>query len=86
MCRRQRRTATTTIVPPTGCEVVKRLFWLTVGFWLGVGVTIHATRSLRRSVERYLPPAAADRIRDLNAALDDRAAVIRARRVSRRAS
>ena len=36
--------------------MVKRLFWLTVGFWLGVGVTIHATRTLRRSVERYLPP------------------------------
>jgi hypothetical protein len=67
-------------------EVVKRLFWLTVGFWLGVGVTIHATRRLRRSVERYLPPAAADRLRHLNTALDDRAALIRARRVMRRAS
>jgi hypothetical protein len=66
--------------------VVKRLFWLTVGFWLGVGVTIQATRTLRRSVERYLPPAAAERLRDLSAALDDRAALIRARRVSRRAS
>jgi hypothetical protein len=53
--------------------VVKRLFWLSVGFWLGVGVTIHATRSLRRSVE-------------LNTKLDDRAAVIRARRAARRAS
>jgi len=66
--------------------VVKRLFWLTVGFWLGVGVTIHATRTLRRSVERYLPPAAAERLRHLNTALDDRAALIRARHVSRRAS
>jgi hypothetical protein len=66
--------------------MVKRLFWLTVGFWLGVGVTIHATRTLRRSVERYLPPAAAARLRDLNTALDDRAAMIRARRASRRAS
>jgi hypothetical protein len=65
--------------------VVKRLFWLTIGFWLGVGVTIRATRTLRRSVERYLPPAAAERLRDLNTALDDRAALIRARRVSRRA-
>jgi hypothetical protein len=66
--------------------MVKRLFWLTVGFWLGVGVTIHATRTLRRSVERYLPPAAVARLRDLNTTLDDRAAMIRARRVSRRAS
>ena len=64
----------------------KRLFWLTVGFWLGVGVTIQATRTLRRSVERYLPPAAAERLRHLNTALDDRAALIRARRMSRRAS
>jgi hypothetical protein len=66
--------------------VVKRLFWLSVGFWLGVGVTIHATRSLRRSVERHLPPAAANRLRELNTKLDDRAAVIRARRAARRAS
>jgi hypothetical protein len=66
--------------------VVKRLFWLSVGFWLGVGVTIHATRTLRRSVERHLPPAAASRLRDLNATLDDRAALIRARRAARRAS
>jgi hypothetical protein len=33
-----------------------------------------------------LPPAAADRLRHLNTALDDRAALIRARRVTRRAS
>ena len=66
--------------------MVKRLFWVTVGFWLGVGVTIRATRTLRRSVERYLPPATAERLRHLNTALDDRAALIRARRVSRRAS
>lgn len=67
-------------------SVVKRLFWLSVGFWLGVGVTIHATRSLRRSVERHLPPAAANRLRELNTTLDHRAAVIRARRAARRAS
>jgi hypothetical protein len=66
--------------------VIKRLFWLSLGFWLGVGVTIRATRTLRRSIERRLPPAVAGRLRDLNAELDDRAAVIRARRVARRAS
>jgi hypothetical protein len=74
------------VTGPKGRDMVKRLFWLTVGFWLGVGVTIHATRTLRRSVERYLPPGAADRLRDMNNALDDRAALIRARRLSRRAS
>lgn len=66
--------------------MIKRLFWLSVGFGLGVGVTVRATRTLRRSVERHLPPGAADRLRVLNTALDDRAAVIRARRVTRRAS
>jgi hypothetical protein len=67
-------------------SVVKRLFWLSVGFWLGVGVTLRATRTLRRSVERHLPPVAVERLRDLNATLDERAALIRARRISRRAS
>jgi hypothetical protein len=66
-------------------SVVKRLFWLSVGFWLGVGVTIQATRTLRRSVERHLPPAAAHRLRALNTTLDDRAALIRARRAAQRA-
>ena len=65
--------------------MIKRLFWLSVGFGLGVGVTVRATRTLRRSVERYLPPGAADRLRDLNTALDDRVAQIRARRVEQRA-
>ena len=65
--------------------MIKRLFWLSVGFGLGVGVTVRATRTLRRSVERYLPPAAAEQLRDLNTALDDRAALIRARRATRRA-
>ena len=65
--------------------MIKRLFWLSVGFGLGVGVTVRATRTLRRSVERYLPPGAADRLHDLNTALDKRAAQIRARRVEQRA-
>ena len=65
--------------------MIKRLFWLSLGFGLGVGVTVRATRTLRRSVERHLPPAAADCLRDFNASLDDRAALIRARRVARRA-
>ena len=65
--------------------MIKRLFWLSVGFGLGVGVTVRATRTLHRSVERYLPPGVAGRLRDLNTALDDRAALIRARRMERRA-
>ena len=65
--------------------MIKRLFWLSVGFGLGVGVTVRATRTLRRSVERYLPPGVAGRLHDLNTALDDQAALIRARRVARRA-
>jgi hypothetical protein len=59
--------------------VVKRLFWLVLGFGLGVGVTVRATRTVRRAIERSLPPAAVDRVRDLNAALEERAALIRAR-------
>jgi hypothetical protein len=61
--------------------VVKRLFWLMLGFGLGVGVTVRASRTLRRTLERSLPPAAYERLRALNAALDDQAALIRARRV-----
>ncbi len=66
--------------------MTKRLFWLSLGFGLGVGVTVRATRTLRRTVERVLPPAAANRLRALNAAVDDRAALIQARREARRAS
>lgn len=59
--------------------MVKRLFWLMLGFGLGVGVTVRASRTVRRTLERYLPPAAYERLRALNAALDERAALIRAR-------
>jgi hypothetical protein len=59
--------------------VVKRLFWLMLGFGLGVGVTVRASRTVRRTLERCLPPAAYERLRALNAALDARAAQMRAR-------
>jgi hypothetical protein len=59
--------------------VVKRLFWLMLGFGLGVGVSVGARRTVRRTLERHLPPAAYERLRALNAALDERAALIRAR-------
>jgi hypothetical protein len=64
--------------------VAKRLFWLILGFGLGVGVTVRARRTLRRTVERVLPPATVDRLRDVNAAINDRAASIEARREARR--
>ena len=63
--------------------MTKRLFWLVLGFGLGVGVTVRAGRTLRRTVARVLPPAAIDRLRVLDIALDDRAALIRARRGAR---
>jgi hypothetical protein len=63
--------------------VAKRLFWLVLGFGLGVGVTVRASRTLRRTVDRVLPPAGVDRLRVLDAALEDRAAIIRARRDAR---
>ena len=59
--------------------MVKRLFWLMLGFGLGVGVSFSARRTVRRTLERRLPPAAYARLRTLNAALDERAALIRAR-------
>jgi hypothetical protein len=59
--------------------MVKRLFWLMLGFGLGVGVSVSARRTVRRTLERHLPPAAYGRLVALNAALDERAALIRAR-------
>ncbi len=58
----------------------KRLFWLTTGFALGVLVTVRTTRAVRTTVERYLPAPLAERLHALNAALDKRAAEIRARK------
>jgi hypothetical protein len=60
--------------------MTKRLFWLTVGFALGVFLTVRTTRAVRSRVERYLPPPVAERLLAINAALDKRAAEIRARK------
>lgn len=62
--------------------MAKRLFWLMLGFGLGVGVTVRASRTLQRALERSLPPAAYARLRALDAALVERAALIRARRLT----
>ncbi|MBA2326873.1 MAG: hypothetical protein H0V95_09550 [Actinobacteria bacterium] len=59
--------------------MIKRLFWLTVGFGLGVLFMLRLTRAVRATVERYLPAPLAERLRALNAALDQRAREIRAR-------
>jgi hypothetical protein len=59
--------------------VVKRLFWLMLGFGLGVSITISAARTVRRTLERHVPPAVHERLRALHTALDERAALIRAR-------
>jgi hypothetical protein len=61
--------------------VAKRLFWLILGFGLGVGVTVRASRTVQRTIRRYVPPAARARLRALDAVLEERAALIRARRL-----
>jgi hypothetical protein len=59
--------------------VVKRLFWLTVGFGLGVLFMLRLTRAVRTTVERYVPASVAERLRAVNAAIEERAREIRAR-------
>jgi hypothetical protein len=60
--------------------VAKRLFWLMLGFGLGVGVTVRASRTVQRALERALPPRTYAQLRAFGAAVEERAAVIRARR------
>ena len=62
--------------------MAKRLFWLLLGFGLGVGLTVRASRTVQRTMQRYVPPAAYARPRALDAALEQRAALIRARRLA----
>jgi hypothetical protein len=62
--------------------VAKRLFWLMLGFGLGVGVTVRASRTVQRTMQRYLPPGAYAHLRAFDAALEKRAALIRTRRLA----
>jgi hypothetical protein len=62
--------------------MVKRVFWLLVGFGLGVATTVRVQGAVRRRVERALPPAAVIQLRRFNLALEERAAEIRARRTA----
>ncbi|HYU40255.1 MAG TPA: hypothetical protein VEM59_10520 [Acidimicrobiia bacterium] len=60
--------------------MAKRLFWLMLGFGLGVGVTVRASRTVQRALARALPPGTYAQLRAFGAAVEERAAVIRARR------
>ena len=60
--------------------MLKRLSWFTIGLGLGVALTLRANRIVRRTVDRYVPEPFARRLRTFNAALDERRAVIRARK------
>jgi hypothetical protein len=59
---------------------MKRLFWLMLGFGVGACVTVRLQGSVRRRIERTLPPAVVLQLRQFNLAVDERAAEIRARR------
>jgi hypothetical protein len=52
----------------------KRATWLGVGFTLGVGTTVVAARKARQQLDRYKPPAVADRV---TTAITDKAVALR---------
>jgi hypothetical protein len=62
--------------------VLRRLFWLSLGFGLGVWSTWRVTRSFRVTVERFLPQPLTDHLRAFAAAVDERQALIRARKAA----
>ena len=53
----------------------KRATWLTVGFGLGVGTTVAATRQVRKRVNRYQPGALANRVGDSLVSMRDQMSV-----------
>ena len=58
----------------------KRLFWLVVGFTLGLGSSWALTRKLRRMAARYAPTEVADRWGGtMRAAVDEGRAAMRSR-------
>ncbi|HEX6311585.1 MAG TPA: hypothetical protein VF152_08145 [Acidimicrobiia bacterium] len=59
--------------------MIKRLFWFTAGFALGVYTTWRANQAVRTTVERYLPDPVVVRLRSLNDAIEARQREIRAR-------
>lgn len=44
--------------------MMKRLFWFTLGAITGATGALYAQRRIQRTVERYTPPAIADRMTD----------------------
>ena len=60
--------------------MLKRLSWFTIGLGLGVALTLRANRLVRRTVDRYVPAPVARRLRSVNGAIEERRAVIRARK------
>ncbi|HEX5614053.1 MAG TPA: hypothetical protein VFZ83_02760 [Acidimicrobiia bacterium] len=73
--------------------MIKRLFWLVVGFVLGVGSSFAVVRRLRRAAARYAPPEVAQRWgrhargigHDVRAALDEGRSAMRSREAELRA-
>jgi hypothetical protein len=60
--------------------VFKRLFWLVIGFALGLGSSWAVTRKLRRVASRYAPTEVADRWSGtVRAAVDEGRAAMRSR-------
>ena len=61
---------------------MRRVLWLTLGFGLGVLLTLRAHRTVRATVDRYVPVSVTERARTLNAALEERRAEIRLRKAA----
>jgi hypothetical protein len=67
--------------------VFKRLFWLTVGFGLGLGSSWAVTRRLRRVASRYAPTEVVDRWGGtMRAAVDEGRTAMRDREAELRAT
>jgi hypothetical protein len=60
--------------------MTKRLFWLTTGFLAGVVLTVRTNKVVRRTVDRYLPEPMARRLREFDAAVEERRILIQARK------
>ena len=65
----------------------KRLFWLVVGFTLGIGSSWAVTRRLRRIVARLAPPDVVDRWSDsVRSAVSEGRSAMRTREVELKSS
>jgi hypothetical protein len=62
--------------------VFKRLFWLIVGFTLGIGSSWAVTRRMRRLAQRFVPTEVVDRWSDnLRSAVSEGRSAMRTREV-----